>query len=128
MLSIVAKNARRTVAKFGSGQYIAYLALSAAIRKGDIPPVKGLYCEDCATPAYAYDHRDYEKPLLVSPVCSSCNRRRGVAMAKQWSFVEFLAWYRQYLVKRGASRVRFSGSELAALELAFISRAIKPYV
>lgn len=34
-------------------------------------------CADCGDRAIQYDHRDYNKPLVVDPVCQSCNLRRG---------------------------------------------------
>lgn len=37
-------------------------------------------CADCGGQATCYDHRDYRKPLDVTPVCSRCNIRRGSAV------------------------------------------------
>lgn len=37
-------------------------------------------CVDCGDQAIQYDHRDYNKPLKVKPVCRSCNRKRGKAI------------------------------------------------
>lgn len=34
-------------------------------------------CKDCGGRAIHYDHRDYGKPLMVAPVCQTCNCRRG---------------------------------------------------
>ncbi len=34
-------------------------------------------CVDCGGSASVWDHRDYRKPLDVSPVCDSCNHVRG---------------------------------------------------
>lgn len=34
-------------------------------------------CVDCGLSATCYDHRDYNKPLDVVPVCQGCNVRRG---------------------------------------------------
>lgn len=53
--------------------------LSAAIRRGEIPPARGLLCVDCDVPANGYDHRDYREPLSVEPTCRSCNAKRGRA-------------------------------------------------
>jgi hypothetical protein len=36
-------------------------------------------CRDCGKRATQYDHRDYNKPLEVEPVCQSCNLLRGHA-------------------------------------------------
>lgn len=52
-------------------------AVSKAIRNGDLPPVKYLFCFDCGKEAQCYDHRDYRKPLDVWPVCFSCDSKRG---------------------------------------------------
>jgi hypothetical protein len=45
-----------------------------------MPPATGQDCVDCGAPAVFYDHRDYDKPFDVVPVCRSCNIRRGTAM------------------------------------------------
>lgn len=58
-------------------QIYAYRKTKAAIRCGKLAPVKGRRCEDCGEPAIAYDHRDYSRPLMVEPVCTGCNIRRG---------------------------------------------------
>ena len=39
-------------------------------------------CSDCPSRATQYDHRDYNFPLLVSPVCASCNIKRGPAIIR----------------------------------------------
>jgi formylmethanofuran dehydrogenase subunit E len=45
-----------------------------AIRYAEFP------CRDCGEPSTDYDHRDYNKPLEVEPVCRSCNLLRGPAL------------------------------------------------
>jgi hypothetical protein len=50
-----------------------------AVRLGKLPKVTTQICVDCGDRATAYDHRDYEKPLDVVPVCRSCNVMRGSA-------------------------------------------------
>lgn len=40
-------------------------------------------CSDCNARATMYDHRDYNKPFDVDPVCGKCNRKRGPAIALQ---------------------------------------------
>ena len=35
---------------------------------------------DCGAPARHYDHRDYNKPLEIEPVCVRCNLLRGHAI------------------------------------------------
>lgn len=50
-----------------------------AIRDGLLPHPASRVCEDCGNAAQVYDHRDYNRPLLVEPVCHTCNMRRGPA-------------------------------------------------
>ena len=64
-----------------NGQVAAINAVSKAVRLGVLPPVKSLVCVDCSKPAQCYDHRDYNKPLDVVPVCRKCNIRRGSAIS-----------------------------------------------
>lgn len=63
----------------GKPASVEYAVLSA-IRRGDLPHPKTLPCADCGRPAHSYDHRDYNKPLEVDPVCQHCNHRRGAAV------------------------------------------------
>lgn len=63
-----------------SGGSVAHGLVSAAIRNGDLVPAKKFACVDCGNPARDYDHRDYNKPLDVQPVCRSCNKLRGPAI------------------------------------------------
>ena len=58
----------------------AIYQVKKAIRKGLLAPVKTLTCVDCGKPSECYDHRDYNKPLDVVPVCRSCNFHRGAAI------------------------------------------------
>lgn len=57
----------------------AHAKVATAISRGDLPQPRELLCADCAKPASCYDHRDYRYPLLVQPVCGSCNKLRGPA-------------------------------------------------
>lgn len=50
------------------------------VRRGVIRPATDFLCADCGEPATCYDHRDYNKPLAVDPVCNSCNGIRGPAL------------------------------------------------
>lgn len=59
-----------------------------AVKAGKLPHPKTLFCADCGKPATGYDHRDYHKPLDVEPVCTSCNKLRGVT--KDHPFYEIL--------------------------------------
>lgn len=67
-----------------TGSALACQAVATAIRHGKIPPAKTLACTDCSGPAMDYDHRDYNQPLNVEPVCRSCNRKRGPAIPLQY--------------------------------------------
>lgn len=55
-------------------------AVRKAIANGELKPAKECICVDCGNKAAHYDHRDYNKPLDVQPVCRSCNRSRGHAV------------------------------------------------
>jgi len=52
-----------------------------AVKRGDLTNLKttNVACVDCGGRASVYDHRDYNKPLDVVPVCPSCNAARGPA-------------------------------------------------
>lgn len=63
-----------------NGQNKAIYAVKKEIKAGKLKPAKECVCVDCNKPAFVYDHRDYNKPLDVVPVCSSCNRKRGSAI------------------------------------------------
>lgn len=56
-------------------------AVTQAKKRGEIPYLRDgkTKCSDCDAPAVVYDHRDYDKPLEVEPVCNRCNQRRGRA-------------------------------------------------
>ncbi len=56
---------------------IARRAVGNAIRQGVIPRANTLTCVDCGKPAFCYDHRRYDEPLNVDPVCKSCDIKRG---------------------------------------------------
>ena len=55
-------------------------SVAKAIAGGVLPRLDGtIKCVDCGNPAKVYDHRDYDNHLDVSPVCISCNVKRGPA-------------------------------------------------
>lgn len=63
-----------------AGQAAAVMAVMKAKKAGLLPILDGsIKCSDCDKPAAQYDHRDYSRPLVVEPVCVSCNQRRGPA-------------------------------------------------
>ena len=51
--------------------------LQSAINKGFLVPAYEHDCVDCGAQAEDYDHRDYNKPLEVEPVCHRCNMKHG---------------------------------------------------
>jgi hypothetical protein len=55
-------------------------AVLRAVRRGELRPIRECICVDCGAPARHYDHRDYNKPTEVEPVCYQCNHRRGPAI------------------------------------------------
>lgn len=57
-------------------------AVKNAIQTGKLLSLSKNYikCSDCNKRAIHYDHRDYNKPLDVEPICRSCNRLRGKAI------------------------------------------------
>ncbi len=56
------------------------MLMARARRSGRIAPPVGKRCADCGRPAECYDHRDYRYPYQITPVCRSCNIRRGPAI------------------------------------------------
>lgn len=52
------------------------------IREGRMVRAAERACADCGEQAGHYDHRDYNFPLVVEPVCRSCNARRGPAVPR----------------------------------------------
>lgn len=52
--------------------------VSAAVKRGELHKLDGsIKCHCCDLPAKAYDHRDYDKPYEVIPLCRSCNGQAG---------------------------------------------------
>lgn len=51
--------------------------VAAAIKLRMLQHPENQYCVDCGAQATEYDHRDYNKPLDVDPVCHGCNIKRG---------------------------------------------------
>ena len=78
------ERARKTVFCVRCAQYqnirasLAGAKVKSAIARGVLPPITSdTRCTDCEKPARVYDHRDYDQPLVVEPVCQGCNVRRG---------------------------------------------------
>ena len=61
---------------------VAMAKVRTAVRRGDLEHISSQLCVDCGSQAKHYDHRDYDKPLDVEPVCISCNHKRGKALGK----------------------------------------------
>ena len=59
---------------------VAYRAVRKAVKLGELPSVDTQYCVDCGAFAEMYDHRDYQRPTDVVPVCRRCNILRGPAL------------------------------------------------
>ncbi len=61
---------------------VGHAAVAKAKKDGTLPELDGsVPCVDCGAPARDYDHRNYDNPLDVVPVCRRCNIRRGPAPA-----------------------------------------------
>jgi hypothetical protein len=76
--------------KYGTGQVEAIKAVKREVKEGRMQPPTAFACVDCGEPAVAYEHRDYNRPLDVEPVCRSCNGHRGYAIPKTMTFAEFM--------------------------------------
>ncbi len=52
-----------------------------AVKRGELPNLRTVEtpCVDCGVRATDWEHRDYSAPLVVEPVCRSCNCLRGAA-------------------------------------------------
>ena len=79
------------VRNIATGQAFCSQEVRKAIAGGGIGRPTEFECVDCGKPAAEYDHRDYNKPLEIEPVCRSCNRIRGAAISKAWGGGELLA-------------------------------------
>jgi len=62
--------------------YEAKKQVFMALKAGRLKRPDDMNCVDCGARAEVYDHRDYNKPLDVEPVCRSCNTFRGPALNK----------------------------------------------
>lgn len=73
------------------GKDTAQRQVSASIRDGLLPRPRTLRCVDCNGEAVEYEHRDYNRPLTVEPICRGCNFRRGPAVPRKGSVELLLA-------------------------------------
>lgn len=69
-----------SISRVETKPYKAHQYVKQAVRDGYLPRPTTLLCLDCGAPAQVYDHRDYNKPLDVEPVCHACNVKRGPAL------------------------------------------------
>jgi hypothetical protein len=65
--------------QYSEAAYKSHKYVAASIRDGYLPKPSTLTCLDCGASAQVYDHRDYNRPLDVEPVCHACNVKRGPA-------------------------------------------------
>lgn len=77
--------------EFGTGGPEASRLVNKMVRKGLLDSPRKFSCVDCGRQACDYDHRDYNKPLEVFPVCRPCNAKRGAAIPKTMTFQELMA-------------------------------------
>lgn len=81
--------------RYLSGAQLVQGQVAKARRHGVLADPRTFPCADCGGAATEYDHRDYNHPLKVEPVCRGCNARRGRAVAKQWRAGEWAAYLEQ---------------------------------
>lgn len=82
------------------------MTVAKAKREGLLPSARGLTCVDCSAPAVDYDHRDYNQPLRVEPVCRRCNLKRGPGIPRVGDLSNAVArGYRPYFSRRSVARI-----------------------
>jgi hypothetical protein len=57
-----------------------HVFINNAIARGLLPRVKSKSCVVCGNQAQEYHHEDYNKPLEVQAVCSSCHNKIHLAL------------------------------------------------
>jgi hypothetical protein len=77
----------------------AHQAIYRAVKSGRLPRPDTLICADCGARATSYDHRDYNKPMEVDPVCKPCNLKRGHAIPMVTSTQTEVEWLKDRLSK-----------------------------
>jgi hypothetical protein len=88
------------VQRFVSGGLLCGAEVFKAIARGELQPARDYSCVDCGVPASEYDHRDYNEPLSVAPVCRKCNARRGAAIPRRWADGELLLRLRRIAARQ----------------------------
>lgn len=81
------------------GKY-CHTQVAKAIRRGILAHPSKFPCADCGKAAREYDHRDYNFPLVVSPVCRGCNARRGRAIPRNWQHADLVRHIAAYCQQR----------------------------
>lgn len=102
----------------------AIAKVQKAIREGAIKRIIECRCVDCGDPAERYDHRDYNKPLDVVPVCSSCNLIRGPALPLRGYFADVFDTGRRYYQRRLDMEKLFKQMGIEA-DLSYLPKMLK---
>lgn len=87
---------RAFLVDIGSGKMRAGSAVASAVKRRTLQRPSEYFCS-CGQKAAQYDHRDYNKPLDVEPICRRCNIRRGSAIPKNWTVDEWKQYVRSLL-------------------------------
>jgi len=99
---LVCLSERQRIGNIGAnriaGGRVATNIISRQVRKGYRQKASKYKCADCGKSAHVWEHRDYNKPLAVEPVCFSCNRKRGSAIPADNFSLSF--WYYWGIVSR----------------------------
>lgn len=82
-------SAKHLRSRYLSGGVFCQSKVAVARSRGELPPPSAAPCTDCGGKATEYDHRDYNFPLKVEPVCRGCNARRGPAIPRRWAAGEW---------------------------------------
>lgn len=105
--------------RYLSGGVLAQTEVAKARRRGVLPAPRAYPCSDCGTQATEYDHRDYNAPLVVQPVCRDCNARRGRAAPRQWAPGEWAAYVERCV---SGSRARLGNQRIQEALRALVSQ------
>lgn len=125
--------ANRLYRTYGTGQHEAVGAVNYAVRQGLLKAASEHSCIDCGNKADHYEHRDYNKPLEVEPVCRSCNGKRGNAIPKAMPYMRFLhicsskRGFKQYLSPEAMEPIRRLYWPEEEYEEGYMPRAHKPH-
>lgn len=55
-------------------KYAAHSKVNWAVRRGELQPISKCTCSRCGAQARHYHHDSYDRPLDVTPVCSTCHK------------------------------------------------------